>query len=92
MTTNINTVSLFVIPKAMNDRMVFIKPCWMRDHSIRTWSQAVNYLIKHFWGEGADCGFTLEARACFDEGGTYNSYDAAVTIYPDGRFAVRLIH
>lgn len=92
MTTKINTTSLFSIPEALNQRMVFIKPCWMGDNAVRTWTQAINHLIKCFWGEGADCGFPLEARAAFDEGGTYNSYDAVVTIYPDGRFAVRLIH
>lgn len=92
MATNINTDSLFGIPDAMSARMVIIKPCWIRNHAIRTWSDAVNHLIKRFWEEGADCGFAFEARACFDEGGAYTSYDATVTIYPDGRFAVSLVH
>ena len=89
---NINHASLASIPSELADRMVVFKPFWLGDRAIRNWREAVNHLVKNFWGAGADCGFPLEARAVFNEGGTYNSYDAVVTIYPDGRYEVRLIH
>lgn len=89
---DINQVSLYSIPAELAERMVVFKPCWMGESPIHNWREAVNHLVKYFWGAGADCGFELEARAVFNEGGTYNSYDAVVTIYPDGRFGVRLVH
>lgn len=89
---NINEISLFTIPTRLNNKMVIMKPQWIGEHAVHTWERAVSILSKNFWGAGADCGFQLEARAVFEEGGTYRIYDAVVDIYKDGRHTVRLVH
>ena len=86
--TTINHVTLYGIPDTLSKRMVILKPTrGYQGRPLKTWNDAIKNLVMYFWGLGADCTYTFEAKAVLDD----NPYDAVVEIAPNGWFAVRRV-